>query len=176
MQVFDVILEYDATIVGTIKNVAKRANQWEVEDIKSIVTIELAKRLATDFDASRGIPVKRYIGMVAHSRTLDYMRGIKRGVSYDATGADSDGGDLAPLSERLADDRAVNAFQALASAGERESLAAAFDDLGDLRDFAIDAYMEEMSVEDLAHKYGISEKTVYTRRHRVKKALMEALG
>lgn len=182
MNVWNEIVAAEKVIRGTIHNVVKGASQHEMEDIYSNVVLHLATKLESTYDAERGVPVARFIAMSAHSRATEYMRARKWGrnggrqSSIDAT-SDSDDSGSTTLSDRLPCTNTIGAFAALAAKQQREELCAAFAELpASMSEFAVDAFLDDMSVEELAVKYAISDKTVYSRKCKIKALLVAALG
>ena len=179
MDTWKEVVEAEAVIASVVRKVALGATPNEVEQICSNINLWLGEKLSDMYDPERGVPVLRYIATVAHSRAVDYMRGRKafsQGGSQDSLDADAAEGATA-LSERVADESAADAFQMVAAAEERAELVAAFRTLPDgWAEFAMDAYIDDVSVADMAVKHGISEKTVYSRKCKIKALLVAELG
>lgn len=171
-EAFQLIVANDKLIISQIRSGAHNATKEEIEDIKSLVTIELAERLVKDFDPSRGVKPTTYMGMVARSRALDLSRNRKNHSAFDV-GADDSEDTYAYSAELASNDQGVAAFEA------REELQAAFAELGDKlggQEFVMDYFANDLEIPELCSKYGISPGTVYSRINKVRQFLKEKLG
>ncbi len=139
----------------------------DVREIYAMLCVGLLandKRKLRSFEPGRGNKLGSWIGMLAIHTAYDFLRGLKRepkrGSLTEAEGLSSD----------LPDPHEVCTLRQ--RAGIVESLLAGFSDKD--REFITLYYGEGLPPEDIAEQMGISVKTVYSKKHKIRTRL-EAL-
>ena len=115
------------------------------------------------FDATRGVPLDRFVGRVAANVTIDSLR--RRKIRYLDAQAGAEAA-VAPEVDRLEQiheeaHRCDIARAALARLAPEE------------RRFALAAFAEERPTTQLAAEHGVSPATIYTRRFRLRARLAQ---
>lgn len=163
---------YDRLIYRCIHKVTGRfpgcINSEDVREIYAMFLLSLNKRemhkLRT-FDPKRGNKLSSWVGMLATNCAWDYLRSAARQpqtttlAAAEQVGCPGDG----PFEDLLEKERwaVVNRILATFSVKDRE--------------FVRRFYMDGMSPEAIAADMGISVKTVYSKKHKIRCRLQKAL-
>jgi RNA polymerase sigma-70 factor (ECF subfamily) len=166
-------VRYDRLIYRCITRVTARfpgvIGQDDVREIYANVVVNLLhrdkKKLRT-FDPSRGSKLGSWIGLIAINTAYDYLRSVSR----------------QPVSASLAEagDRAAAEESPFETAVTREALGRLAETLGSFSErdrlFVSLYYIEEREPEEIAAIMGISVKTVYTKKHKLRNRLCRNLA
>lgn len=124
------------------------------------------KRKLRSFEPGRGNKLGSWIGMLAIHAAYDYLRGVKRepkrGCMAEAEDLTSDVPDP------------CEAYAMRERAGIVADLLRDFSDKD--REFIALYYGEGLEPEQIAHRMGISVKTVYSKKHKIRTRLEALLG
>lgn len=163
---------YDRLIFRCIHKVTGRfpgsITSEDVREIYAMFLLSLNKRnmhkLRT-FDPERGNKLSSWVGMLATNCAWDYLRGVARRpqtttlADAEQIGSASD----SPYEELLVKERwaVVNAVLQQFSSKDQQ--------------FVRLYFMEGMPAEEIAEEMGISVKTVYSKKHKIRCRLQKAL-
>lgn len=140
------------------------------DDVREIYAMLCVGLLANDkkklrsFEPGRGNKLGSWIGMLAIHTAYDFLRGLKREPKRGSLA------EAESLSSDLPDPHEVCALRQ--RAGIVESLLADFSEKD--REFIALYYGEGLAPEEIATRMGISVKTVYSKKHKIRSRL-EAL-
>lgn len=163
---------YDRLIYRCIHKVTGRfpgcITSEDVREIYAMFLLSLNKRdmhkLRT-FDPERGNKLSSWVGMLATNCAWDYLRSAARQpqtttlADAEQIGSTSDG----PYEDLLEKERWAVVNRVLASFSTKD------------REFVRRYYMEGHSPEAIAEDMGISVKTVYSKKHKIRCRLQKAL-
>lgn len=164
---------YDRLIYRCITRVTGRfaglITQEDVREIYANVIVNLLhrdKRKLRTFDPNRGSKLGSWIGLIAINTAYDYLRTLSRQPAADSL---AEAGDRpapidGPYEQALAREQLGHLARTLGSFSERDRL------------FVSLYYVEERDPEEVAEIMGISVKTVYTKKHKLRSRLSERLG
>ena len=164
---------YDRLIYRCITRVTGRfsgiINQEDVREIYANVIVNLLhhdKRKLRTFDPNRGSKLGSWIGLIAINTAYDYLRAISRQPASDslAEASERPSGTEGPYEQTLARERLDHVARTLGGFSERDRL------------FVALYYLEERDPEEVAAIMGISVKTVYTKKHKLRSRLYQRLG
>ena len=164
---------YDRLIYRCITRVPGRfaglITQEDVREIYANVIVNLLhrdKRKLRTFDPNRGSKLGSWIGLIAINTAYDYLRTMSRQPTSDALTEASErpSGLEGPYEQTLARERLDHVAQTLGGFSERDRL------------FVSLYYVEERDPEEVAEIMGISVKTVYTKKHKLRSRLHQRLG
>ena len=161
---------YDRLIYRCITRVTTRfpgvVTQEDVHEIHANVVVNLLhrdKHKLRAFDPSRGSKLGSWIGLIAINTAYDYLRALSRQPQPTPLVEARD----TPSSQQSPYDRAVtreelhHLARTLGAMSERDRL------------FVNLYYLEERNPEEIAEIMGISVKTVYTKKHKLRRRLTE---
>jgi len=164
---------YDRLIYRCITRVTGRFSRVvtheDVREIYSSVVVNLLrkdKRKLRRFDPERGSKLSSWLGLISVNTTYDYLRmvarqplngGITEADERPATGLD-------PFEQLAVRERLGHIAVALRGFSEKDRL------------FVALYYLEEKPPEEIAAIMGISVKTVYTKKHKLRCRLSERLA
>ena len=139
----------------------------DVREIYATLCLSLIandKRKLRSFEPGRGNKLSSWIGLLAIHTAYDYLRGLKRepkrGSMTEAEGLTSEAPD--PCDQCLLRQRATIVSELLSDFTEKD------------RTFIVLYYGEGLSPEVISERLGISIKTVYSKKHKIR-ARFEAL-
>lgn len=164
---------YDRLIYRCITRVTARfpgvITQEDVREIYSNVVVNLLhrdKRKLRTFDPNRGSKLGSWIGLIAINTAYDYLRALSRQPSSSALceANDSPSTNQGPYEQALAREQLDQLAHTLGHFSERDRL------------FVSLYYLEERDPEEVAEIMGISVKTVYTKKHKLRTRLCQRLG
>ena len=163
---------YDRLIYRCIHKVTGRfpgsVGSEDVREIYAMFLLSLNKRKMhklRSFDPERGNKLSSWVGMLATNCAWDYLRRVARRpptsplADAEQIGCSSSG----PYDELLVKERwaVVNAVLETFSTKDRE--------------FVRLYFMDGLSADDIAGRMGISVKTVYSKKHKIRCRLQKAL-
>lgn len=163
---------FDRLIYRCIHNVTRRfrstVSSEDVHEIRAQLLVNLTARdmrKLRQHDPRRGQKLSSWIGMLATHAAWDHLRALSRRPPSAGLreAADLDHGDASPFDAVVERERWRLVNRTLRSLSE-----------GDRR-FVRLFYVEAMSPEQIADRLGISVKTVYTRKHKIRCRLERAL-
>jgi RNA polymerase sigma-70 factor (ECF subfamily) len=164
---------YDRLIYRCITRVTARfpgvINQEDVREIYANVVVNLLhrdKRKLRTYDPSRGSKLGSWIGLIAINTAYDYLRALSR---QPASGSLSEASERptpteGPFERVVAREQLKQLARTLRGFSERDRL------------FVSLYYLEEKDPEEIAKIMGISVKTVYTKKHKLRTRLCQRLG
>ena len=163
---------YSSLIYGCIQRVIRRFPHLGVEDAREIFATFCLQLLANDkrklrsFEAGRGTRFSTWLGLLTSNAAYDYLRSIRREPCRSSVGE----------AERLSSE-IPDPFQ-MAEARQKATLIAALLDDFSERDqqFVLLYYGEGLTPEAIASTLGISVKTVYSKKHKIRARLESALS
>lgn len=164
---------YDRLIYRCITRVTGRftglISQEDVREIYANVVVNLLhrdKHKLRTFDPARGSKLGSWIGLIAINTAYDYLRTLSRQPIGDclAEASDRAAGGECPYEQALAREQLDRVAETLGTFSERDRL------------FVSLYYVEEREAEEVAEIMGISVKTVYTKKHKLRSRLSERLG
>lgn len=164
---------YDRLIYRCITRVTSRfpgiITQEDVREIYANVLVNLLhrdKRKLRSFDPERGSKLGSWIGLITINTAYDYLRALSR---------QPDSGSLTEASERPSPNQGP--FEKVAVKERLDKLAATLGGFSERdRLFVSLYYIEEREPEEIARIMGISVKTVYTKKHKLRLRLCQRLG
>ncbi len=165
--------EYSGLIIGCIRRVLGRFSRVTSEqDVDEIYARFCCELLAHDhrklraFDPARGSRLSTWLGMLASNASYDYLRRIKRDRVCEPM----------PESDHFSSEQASPFDQA--SLKERAEIAlSVLDELSERDQLFVQLYFGEgLEVAAVAEEMGISEKTVYTKKHKITARLEKMLA
>jgi RNA polymerase sigma-70 factor (ECF subfamily) len=166
-------VRYDRLIYRCITRVTGRfAGLVTAEDVREIyanVVVNLLhhnKRKLRTFDPGRGSKLGSWIGLIAINTAYDYLRALARQPSPDTLceAHDRPSSVEGPYEQAVAHERLDHLAQTLGTFSERDRL------------FLSLYYLEEREPEEVAALMGISVKTVYTKKHKLRSRLCQRLA
>jgi RNA polymerase sigma-70 factor, ECF subfamily len=141
----------------------------DVREIYAMLCVQLLandKRKLRSFEPGRGNKLGSWIGMLAIHSAYDYLRGVKRepkrGSMTEAEGLTSELPD--PCEAYVMRERARIVAQLLEGFSDKD------------REFIALYYAEGLDPEQIAVRMGISVKTVYSKKHKIRTRLEALLG
>lgn len=158
---------YDRLIYRCIHKVTSRfASSVTAEDVREIfstlmvnLTSREMHRLRT-FDPERGNKLGSWIGLLATNTAWDHLRGVSRQPQHqeleENDGATSEARPADPFEQLLAKERWSTLNAMLRGFSEKD------------REFVHLFFVEGESVDSVAQKLGISVKTVYSKKHKIR--------
>jgi RNA polymerase sigma-70 factor, ECF subfamily len=164
---------YDRLIYRCITRITARfpgvISQEDVREIYSNVVVNLLhrdKHKLRTFDPSRGSKLGSWIGLIAINTAYDYLRSVSRQPSSGsmAEAAERPAIEECPFERVVAREQLSQLAQTLGGFSERDRL------------FVSLYYIEERDPEEIAKIMGISVKTVYTKKHKLRSRLCQRLG
>lgn len=166
-------IRYDRLIYRCITRVTSRfpgiIAQEDVREIYANVLLNLLhrdKRKLRTYDPGRGSKLGSWIGLITINTAYDYLRGVSR---------QPDSGSLTEASERPSP--AQGPYEHMVT---RERLDQLNETLGGFSErdrlFVSLYYVEERAPEEIARIMGISVKTVYTKKHKLRLRLCQRLA
>ena len=164
---------YDRLIYRCIHKVTGRfpgcVTSEDVREIYAMFLLGLNKRemhKLRAFDPQRGNKLSSWVGMLATNCAWDYLRRVSRQLQT-TTLADAEqigGGADGPYEELLHKERWAVVNRVLSTFSPKD------------QEFVRRYYMEGHSPEAIARGMGISVKTVYSKKHKIRCRLTKALG
>ena len=164
---------YDRLILRSIQKVTKRfasvLTSADVEEIYATLLCSLNQRdmhKLRSFDAERGHRLGTWIAMLATNATWDYLRRISRSPTPDNS-AEADGIHCLapdPFTTLAAKEEWRRVQETLHGFSERD------------RTFVDLLFLQGRSAEQIAKALQISVKTVYSKKHKIRCRLVDALG
>ena len=164
---------YDRLIYRCITRVTARfpaiINEEDVREIYANVVVNLLhknKHKLRTFDPQRGSKLGSWIGLIAINTTYDYLRTLSRQPSSGTLNEASErpSNVVSPFERVVAREQLHQLVRTLRGFSERDRL------------FVLLYYLEEKSPEEIAQLMGISIKTVYTKKHKLRLRLCQRLG
>lgn len=164
---------YDRLIYRCITRVTARfpgvITQEDVREIYANVVVNLLhrdKRKLRTFDPRRGSKLGSWIGLIAINTAYDYLRTISRQPSSSSLSEANERPSLTecPFDQVVAREQLSQLARTLGGFSERDRL------------FVSLYYLEEKAPEEIAKIMGISVKTVYTKKHKLRTRLCQRLG
>jgi RNA polymerase sigma-70 factor, ECF subfamily len=165
--------KYDRLIYRCITRVTTRfpgvVTQEDVREIYANVVVNLLhrdKRKLRTYDPNRGSKLGSWIGLIAINTAYDFLRAASRQpVSDTLTEAcDRPSSSEGPFERVVAREQLDHVARTLGGFSERDRL------------FITLYYLEERDPEEIADVMGISVKTVYTKKHKLRTRLCQRLG
>jgi RNA polymerase sigma-70 factor (ECF subfamily) len=162
---------FDRLIYRCIQKVTARfrrvVGEEDLQEIHAMLMLDLTAanmRKLRRFDPARGNKFSSWIGLLTTNMAWDYLRGLSRRPNCDEA-VEPDPIDMGPdpyerLAQRERWDLVTETLQTLSRKD---------------RDFVRMYYMDECSPEEIARQMRISVKTVYTKKHKIRSRLAEAL-
>lgn len=143
--------------------------QEDVREIHATLWFQLLandKKKLRSFQTERGNKLSSWIGMLAIHTAYDYLRGVKREPQRTTlTEAETLSGDFAdPCDILLWRERAEIVSETLAQFSDKD------------REFIALYYGEGLEPEQVAQQMGISVKTVYSKKHKIRARLESLLA
>ncbi|MCC6216865.1 MAG: sigma-70 family RNA polymerase sigma factor [Polyangiaceae bacterium] len=142
------------------------------EDVREIRAVLLLSLLANDkhklrsFEVDRGVKLGSWLGMLAAHAAYDYLRGLRREPRRAAV----------VEAERLSSD-AADPFEVLDLRERARAVERLLCDFTEKdREFIGLYFGEGLEPEEVAARMGISVKTVYSKKHKIRSRLAELLG
>jgi RNA polymerase sigma-70 factor (ECF subfamily) len=165
-------IRYDRLIYRCITRVTSRfpglISQEDIREIYANVLLNLLhhnKRKLRTYDPGRGSKLGSWIGLITINTSYDYLRCLSRqpdaGSLVEASDRPSPGD--GPFEHVLIRERIDQLNEALGGFSERDRL------------FVSLYYIEERDPEEIARIMGISVKTVYTKKHKLRLRLCQRL-
>ncbi len=168
----DFFCRYDRLIYRCITRVTSRfpgiINQEDVREIYANVLVNLLhrdKHKLRSYDPSRGSKLGSWIGLIAINTAYDYLRAMSRQPESGSLTEASDrpSPSQGPFERVAVRERLDHLAQTLGGFSERDRL------------FVSLYYLEEKEPEEIAEIMGISIKTVYTKKHKLRLRLNQRL-
>jgi len=154
-----------AAIWRVARRAGRRATQVEVEDAIGQVWLALAKndwRKLREHDLSKGRSIESWVTLIATRVTIDGLR--KRNKHAKDVSTHDFSLHIGP--QRLNPEK--KAWMRTKIRISKDILTALPDEE---RQFLIDTVWHDMPTKEIAKRYGIKAKTVYTRKHRISRRL-----
>ncbi len=166
--------QYDSIIELCVRKVLQRCHApASEEDVRDMVhdiwlsLIENDKKPLRRFDPSREIRVATWIGLLARNKTIDRLRTTHgRTVSISDATSDAEPVSRAPLPHDDLEDQECRSLATMALEQLRSKD----------RCFLEEWYVDDRDPQDLAHQYGISISTVYSRRFKIQERLARVIS
>jgi RNA polymerase sigma-70 factor (ECF subfamily) len=117
------------------------------------------------FNEDRGSKLGTWVGMLASNCAWDYLRSTARHPVMDAAASDLDrpSGEADPFEQTAQRETCARVERLLSSFSRKD------------RDFVLLYYVESRSPEEIADEMGISVKTVYSKKHKIRSRLERLL-
>jgi RNA polymerase sigma-70 factor (ECF subfamily) len=164
---------FDRLVYRCIQKVTNRfPSSLGSDDVREIYAQFLLAISARDmhklrsFDPARGNKLSTWVGLLATNAAWDFLRSVARQpaqtdlAALDEVGASEED----PFDCLLAKERWLRVHDTLREFSEKD------------RDFVRLYYMDGLSPEEVAEEMQISVKTVYSKKHKIRCRLQEALG
>lgn len=142
------------------------------EDVREIYALFCLNLLANDrhrlrsFNPTKGMRLSSWFGLIAVHTAYDYLRNARRQPSGPCVD------DLVDLAAQVPD-----TSEGCERREQAHQLARLLDELSARdREFMILYFDQGLSPEEVASKMGISIKTVYTKKHKIRSRLEELIG
>jgi RNA polymerase sigma-70 factor (ECF subfamily) len=164
---------YDRLIYRCITRVTARfpgvVTQEDVREIYANVVVNLLhhdKRKLRTFDPTKGSKLGSWIGLIAINTAYDYLRTLSRQPTSSALSEANERPALTecPFDKVVARELLGQLARTLGGFSEKDRL------------FVSLYYLEEKEPEEIAQIMGISVKTVYTKKHKLRSRLCQRLG
>ena len=162
--------QYAGLLYSRIHRVIQRFPQLGPEDAREIFAGFCLQLLANDkrklrsFEVGRGTRLSSWLALLVSHAAYDYLRSLKR--------------EPCRVSATEAELLASSSPDPLQTTEARQRAAMVAELLGDLsprdQEFMVLYYGEGMSPEDIARALGISVKTVYSKKHKIRARLESA--
>jgi RNA polymerase sigma-70 factor (ECF subfamily) len=141
----------------------------DVREIHGMLFVQLLandKRKLQSFEPGRGTKLSSWIGMLAMHTAYDYLRGVRR---------EPQRGSLDEAEQLVA--CIPDPYQALESRERARAVAAVLQSFSDRdRQFVSMYYGQGLEPEQIASSLGISVKTVYSKKHKIRARLESLLA
>jgi RNA polymerase sigma-70 factor (ECF subfamily) len=164
---------YDRLIYRCITRITARfpgvISQEDVREIYANVVVNLLhrdKHKLRTFDPSRGSKLGSWIGLIAINTAYDYLRTVSRQPSSGSMNEATERPAIeeCPFERVVAREQLSQLARTLGGFSERDRL------------FVSLYYIEERDPEEIAKIMGISVKTVYTKKHKLRSRLCQRLN
>lgn len=164
---------YDRLIYRCITRVTSRfpgsVTQEDVREIYANVVVNLLhrdKRKLRTYDPNRGSKLGSWIGLITINTAYDFLRAVSRQPVSDSLSEASDrpSSTEGPFERVVAREHLDHVARTLGGFSERDRL------------FISLYYLEEKDPEEIAEIMGISVKTVYTKKHKLRTRLCQRIG
>lgn len=147
---------------------ASVVGQEDVQEIYANLCVQLLqndKKKLRAYDAARGSKLSTWIGILATNAAWDYLRAAKRSPRFDDLQTADDIVSVCPDPLDICEhrERASQIAQVLASFPEKD------------REFVALYYGQGLAPEVVAEEMGISVKTVYSKKHKIRERLQGLL-
>jgi RNA polymerase sigma-70 factor (ECF subfamily) len=155
-------------IARTTYRFRKILTSEDAEDIHATVLLELTARdmdKLRRFDAAKGCTLRSWIGMLASHTALDFLRrAARRPRCVPIGGLELGDPEPSPHEHLAVRERLHRVSHALAGLSDRD------------RSFAQLWLADGRPMDEIASRLSISVNTVYTKKHKIRARLTEALG
>jgi RNA polymerase sigma-70 factor (ECF subfamily) len=148
-------------VLGRFRSVVSADEPSEVYASLCLQLLSNDKRKLKSFDADRGSRLSSWLHLLATHATYDFLR-VRRREPYcdELTTVEShDSGSPDPFVECAIRERAAHLTELIESLSERD------------REFVDLHFRQGLEPEDVAERMGISVKTVYTKKHKIRDRL-----
>jgi RNA polymerase sigma-70 factor (ECF subfamily) len=166
------VRRYDRLVWRCVTRVTARfGSVLGAEDAREIHANFYGSLMANDmhklrmFNQDRGSKLGTWVGMLASNCAWDYLRASARHPTVDCAGVEVDRpcGDADPFEQTAQRETCARVERLLASFSRKD------------RDFVLLYYVESRSPEEIADEMGISVKTVYSKKHKIRSRLERLL-
>lgn len=163
---------YGALMYRSISRVLNRFSFVSEDDCQEVYSTLCLQLIATDkkklrsYDESRGTKLSTWLGMLANHAAYDHLRKRRREPNTEELGS----------IDTLSTER-PSPFERCAMRQEASRVSNLLSDLSDKdREFMLLYYGEGLEAEQVALEMGISVKTVYSKKHKIRARLANILA
>jgi len=163
---------YGALMYRSISRVLNRFSYLTEDDCQEVYSTLCLQLIAADkkklrsFDDTRGVKLSTWLGLLANHCAYDHLRRRRREPNTEDLGS----------VETLSTER-PSPFDRCALRQEATRVAGLLTDLSDKdREFMVLYYGEGLEAEQVAAEMGISVKTVYSKKHKIRARLANILA
>jgi RNA polymerase sigma-70 factor (ECF subfamily) len=162
--------QYERLIETCVRKVMRRYavlfSREDLDDVVSEVWVALLQddmRKLRQYDPLRGFRLSSFIGMIATNTTIDHLRARDARMTPLDDVHDGCAGHPSFTPRDLVED------QERAELARRAMVLLSVDE----REFLVACFQSERSPDELAQRYGVSTKTVYTRKFKLREKLAD---
>jgi RNA polymerase sigma-70 factor, ECF subfamily len=164
---------YGALMYRSISRVLNRFSYLTEDDCQEVYSSLCLQLIAADkkklrsYDDGRGIKLTTWLGLLANHAAYDHLRRRRREPNTE---------DLGSIETTLSTER-PSPFERCAIKQEATRVASLLADLSEKdREFMVLYYGEGLDAEQVAVELGISVKTVYSKKHKIRARLANILA